>query len=75
MDASYSRGHQGKWKETPVNWEEYLGAQLDARKLAEVVGREIDALPHDYRQVLLLKEVHSALQSKGVFFNATGKKL
>lgn len=48
----------GKWKEAPVDWEEALGAQLDARKLAKVVGRELDALPHDYRQVLLLKEVH-----------------
>lgn len=48
----------GRWALPPGAWEGSEGARLDARRLLEVVASRLDTLPHQHREVLLMKEVH-----------------
>jgi len=48
----------GRWSKTCPDWEAIVGERLDARALVDLVRRELDGLPHKYREVLLLREVH-----------------
>ena len=51
-------GPDGHWARPCPDWEEILGARLDAKALLPQVRAEVDKLPHSHREVLLLKEVH-----------------
>lgn len=48
----------GRWASPPQEWHRSADAQLDAKAKLAVVRCEIDKLPHLYRQVILLKDVH-----------------
>jgi RNA polymerase sigma-70 factor (ECF subfamily) len=50
-----ARGH---WAESCPQWADRAEEQLDASRKLVVVRREIDRLPHSYREVLLMKEIH-----------------
>jgi RNA polymerase sigma-70 factor (ECF subfamily) len=56
-ERGYFAGNGG-WQSPPGQWEERLGARLDAKELVDIVSREIETLPHEHREVLLLKEVY-----------------
>lgn len=51
-------GPSGHWADPPQAWEDAMGARLDARQLMEVVSEQLNELAHDYREVLLLREVN-----------------
>jgi RNA polymerase sigma-70 factor, ECF subfamily len=48
----------GAWLAGCPSWGGNPEAQVGARRLLDVVREEMDGLPHSYREVLLLKEVH-----------------
>ena len=48
----------GKWAEDVYAWENSPEAQVDARQMLEIVHRKMNDLPHNYRQMLLLREVY-----------------
>ena len=48
---------KGGWKEPPTTWDT-PERQLDARRMLGVVHQQIQHLPHNYREILLLREIH-----------------
>ncbi len=65
-DGEWERRFGGRmWAEPPREWAGSVGARIDAQRVLEVVKREVENLPHNHRQVLLMKEVHG-LDSKEV---------
>jgi RNA polymerase sigma-70 factor, ECF subfamily len=48
----------GKWTDSCPKWGERAEEQLDAQRKLARVRVELDKLPHNYREVILLKEVH-----------------
>lgn len=46
------------WKTPPSEWAGSVGARIDAARVLDVVGRRLETLPHQHREVLLMKEVH-----------------
>ena len=53
------------WIDPPKQWAGTRDAQIDAKRVLELVRTEVEKLPHTHRQVLLMKEVHG-LSSKEV---------
>lgn len=51
-------GVDGHWISGCPTWGGDLGRRVEARDLLGAVALEIEALPHSYRDVLMLKEVH-----------------
>ena len=49
---------QGRWAPPPGAWDGSPDARLDAKHQLERVRSQIDTLPHHYREVILLKDVH-----------------
>ena len=65
-DVEWERRFGGRmWIEPPRPWKGTVGAQIDAKRVLEVVRAEVENLPHTHRKVLLMKEVHG-LSSKEV---------
>ena len=48
---------KGHWIQSSSDWEGSLDARLDAKAMLKLVHELIDALPHQYREVILLKDV------------------
>ncbi len=49
---------RGRWADGCPQWADRAEEQIDASRKLKRVRRAIDELPHNYREVLLLKEVH-----------------
>lgn len=49
---------QGSWNQPPNQWENSLEAQVNARQMLEIIRKQMDSLPHNYRQILLMREVY-----------------
>jgi RNA polymerase sigma-70 factor (ECF subfamily) len=47
----------GHWVRPPREWEGSDGARIDAQRVLAIVAARIDSLPHQHREVLLMKEV------------------
>ena len=48
---------KGHWQEPPPELGSSLDARLDAKRALDQVRRQVDRLPHDLREVFLLREV------------------
>ncbi len=49
---------RGRWKE-PVNiWENTIEDQVGARQLLQIVQAQMETLPHNFKQIILLREVY-----------------
>jgi len=48
---------KGHWRNACPDWTVQMDEQLDARRRLAEVRRQVDRLPHDLRDVVLLKEV------------------
>jgi len=48
----------GRWAHPPGAWEGSEGARLDAERLLALVTARLETLPHQHREVLLMREVH-----------------
>jgi len=49
---------KGHWVAPPVDWGVDLDNQIDAQRALAQVRRQVDKLPHDLREVFLMREVH-----------------
>ena len=49
---------RGRWADSCPQWADRAEEQLDASRELVEVRQAIDELPHSYREVLLMKEVH-----------------
>lgn len=54
-DDNFDERH---WRSPPREWQGSVGARIDAQRVLDVVQRRLDTLPHQHREVLLMKEVH-----------------
>ncbi|MEM1007676.1 MAG: sigma-70 family RNA polymerase sigma factor [Myxococcota bacterium] len=61
----YAFTHRGKWLEMPEQWSYNPESQADARELLRLVRDLMEELPHNYREILSLKEVYQ-LETKEI---------
>mgnify|MGYP000722091830 CR=1 FL=1 len=48
----------GKWNQPVYSWDNSPEARVNARKMLALVREKINKLPHNYRQILLLREIY-----------------
>ena len=46
------------WQDLPTEWAGSVGARIDAQRVLAVIDDALATLPHQHREVLLMKEVH-----------------
>ena len=56
MEGKFNK--RGGWAQPVHVWENSPEAQVDARQMLEIVQSKMNELPHNYRQMLLLREVY-----------------
>lgn len=56
MEGLFTR--RGSWVQPPNTWDNSPEARVDARQMLEIVHEKMNDLPHNYRQILLLREVY-----------------
>ena len=56
-EKDFFKDDDGRWKDECFEWDGHAARELDHKNLLKLVHKEINKLPHAYREVLLLKEV------------------
>lgn len=56
-ENDYFKEDDGHWKDECFEWDGHAARELDHKNLLRLVHKEINNLPHAYREVLLLKEI------------------
>jgi len=49
---------RGRWRDPPEDWGLIMERRMDTRALLPIVRAQMDRLPHEYREALLLVDVH-----------------
>lgn len=50
--------NRGMWTQPVANWDNSPEAQVNARKMLKIVQEQMNKLPHNYKEILLLREVY-----------------
>ncbi len=50
--------HKGFWSNPPNVWKHDLEERLNAKQMLELVQTKMDSLPHNYKEIILLREVY-----------------
>ncbi len=50
--------NRGHWLNPPNMWDNSPEAHVNARQMLQIVKEQMDMLPHNYRDIILLREVY-----------------